>query len=140
MKTALKILALLGGLAVLAGCSTPETRIRKNPEAFNRLAPAQQEMIRQGKVGIGFDQDMVKLALGEPDRVVERTDARGTSEIWHYVTYEGHDGVILYSGYYHRYWGGTFYPYYLSNPGYHMHERIKVIFQGGKVVVVEQRK
>ena len=39
MKTILSLLVLAGGLVLLAGCATPETRINKNPEAFARLTP-----------------------------------------------------------------------------------------------------
>jgi len=140
MKTALKMMVLAGGLALLAGCATPEARIQRNQELFTRLAPEEQALIRQGKVALGFNPDMVRLALGEPDRVIERTDAQGTTEIWNYVTYEGYDGAILYSGAYHRYWGDFYYPYYLSAPSHRVHAHMRVMFQAGKVVAFEQRK
>jgi hypothetical protein len=142
MKTTLSILALAGGLVLLAGCSTPETRISKNPEVFARLTSEQQQLIKEGKVGIGFDMAMVKLALGDPDRVRIRTDRRGESEIWSYVTYEGDDGMLLYRGYYHRYYYGyggmPFYPYYLGYPSRHEHEHFRVVFHDGKVVAIEK--
>lgn len=140
MKNLLVALVLAAGLAVLAGCSTPATRIKDNPEAFSRLTRQQQELIKEGKVAIGFDQSMVKLAIGDPDRTRERTDVNGTSEIWSYVTYEGDDGVPLYRGYYHRYYYGMrdpFYPYYLSYPTRTEHEHFRVVFRDGKVVVIE---
>ncbi len=143
MKTLLSVLALAGGLILLAGCSTPQTRINANPAAFAKLTTDQQQLIKEGKIAIGFDMAMVKLALGDPDRVRERTDANGTSEIWSYVTYEGDDGLILYSGYYHRYyygWGDPFYPYYLAYPTRHEHEHFRVVFHDGKVVMIENEK
>ena len=145
MKTSklyLVVSALL--LAVgLAGCATPEARIKKSPEIFARLSVAQQDMIKKGEVGVGFDQEMVKLALGEPDRILSRTDAKGTTEVWSYMTYDGGDGIALYRGYYHRYFclGDPFYPYYTNYSARRMRDQLKVQFDaGGKVATVEQEK
>ncbi len=140
MKTFFSILALICGMAVLTGCSTVETRIAKQPDLFSRLTPEQQQMIREGRVGIGFDMDMVKLALGDPDRVRERTDASGHSEIWYYVNYETYDGALLYRGWYHRGWGGPFYPYYMDFPSRQERSHDKVVFRDGRVTSVEQEK
>jgi len=140
MKHWFACFSLIAGLIFLAGCSTPETRIAKQPELFNRLTPDQQQMIRDGRVGVGFDMEMVKLALGEPDRIRERTDANGRSEIWSYVTYEGSDGVLLYRGWYHRGWGGAYYPYYMNYPSRHERSHDQVVFRDGRVVSVEQER
>jgi hypothetical protein len=133
--------ALAGG-AFVSGCSTPATRIRQNPELFAQLTPAQQEAIRRGQVAVGFTAEMVRLALGEPDRYSTRTDADGTSEIWSYVTYDGPTGVPLYRGWYHRYymWGDPLYPYYLSVPGRREREHFRVIFRNGSVTAIEQER
>ncbi|HVU24767.1 MAG TPA: hypothetical protein VHE13_11645 [Opitutus sp.] len=140
MKTFLALLIVAGGLVIAAGCSTPATRIAKQPELFNKLTPEQQQMIREGRVGVGFDMDMVRLALGEPDRVRERIDRSGTSEIWNYIEYESDSGVMLYRGWWHRGWGGEFYPYYLNVPGRRQRARERVVFRDGHVVSVEQDK
>lgn len=140
MKTVFTFLALLGGLIALAGCSTPETRIAKQPELFNRLTAEQQQMIREGRVGLGFDMDMVKLSLGEPDRIRERIDASGKSEVWSYIQYETNDGALLYRGWYHRGWGSPFYPYYMTVPGRRERSHDEVVFRDGKVVSVEQER
>jgi len=144
MKTTRFVFAAAATLVALGvtACSTPESRIRKNPAAFARLAPEQQDMIRKGQVGIGFDQEMVQLALGEPDQIRTRTDASGVTEIWSYTTYEGPDGMILYRGWYHRYyyWGDPLYPYYLSYPYRREHDHFRVTFRGGKVISIEERK
>jgi len=92
---------------------------------------------------VGFDQEMVKLALGEPDRIVARTDARGTTEIWSYQIYDSDQGMLLYRGYYHRYyaWGDPFYPFYLNFSERRMREQLKVGFDAaGKVGSIEQQK
>lgn len=139
MKTFIFTLALAAGV-VLAGCATPETRIRQNPAAFDRATPTQQELIRQGKVAIGFDESLVQLALGVPDRINERTAAEGKSVIWHYVDYETYDGVILYRGWYHRgFWGGP-YAYYADFPNRRERDHFKVVFRDDKVALIEEEK
>lgn len=140
MKSLLSVLCLLAGLALLTGCSTTESRIAKQPEIFNRLTPDQQQMIRDGRVGVGFDMDMVKMALGDPDRIRERTDQSGQSEVWTYLLYEGSDGMMLYRGWYHRGWGSPFYPYYLDVPGRRERSRDEVVFRDGRVISVEQER
>ena len=80
------------GLAVaamlaLAGCATPESRIRKNPAAFDALSPEVQEAVRQGRVELGFPTVAVELALGKPDRIYTRQTETGTQEVWSYVGY-----------------------------------------------------
>jgi hypothetical protein len=134
------LLTAAGGLFFLAACATPEARIKKNPEAFAQLSPEQQDLVKQGKIAIGFDQEAVRLALGDPDRVRTRQDANGTNEIWSYVTYTGPDNVILYRGFYHRYyaWGDPLYPYYLNYPGRHEHDHFRVTFRDGRVSSIDQ--
>jgi len=138
MKKLLLALALLTGL-FLAGCATPDSRIRQNPAAFDRATPAQQDLIKKGKVDIGFDEDLVELSLGVPDRTRERIDANGKEVIWSYVNYEGEDGAILYRGWYHRgYWGGPRYAYFADYPSRREREHFRVVFKNGKVVQIEQ--
>jgi hypothetical protein len=130
--------AALAALA-LAACSTPETRIRQNPAAFARLTSQQQDLIRHGQIAVGFDPEMVQLSLGEPDHIRTRTDANGSTEIWTYTTYENADGMMLYRGWYHRYYfADPFFPYYLNYPARREHEHLRVVFRGGKVESVEQ--
>jgi hypothetical protein len=123
---------------------TPESRIRRHPEIFARLSPPQQELVRQGQIGIGFDREMVRLALGEPDRVTIRTDPRGTNEIWRYVEYDLPDDLWLYDGpwgySWHR-WGWP-YPYYYYGASYRgrPHDLMRVTFREGKVVSFEQSR
>jgi outer membrane protein assembly factor BamE (lipoprotein component of BamABCDE complex) len=130
------------GLAFLAGCATPEARIKKNPEIFAQLSPGDQELIRQGKVAVGFTKEMVKLALGEPDRVYTRTDATGSGETWSYTTYETEGGILLYRGYYHRYyrWGDPYFPYYTAYPGRREREVFRIVFDGDRISSIEQRQ
>jgi hypothetical protein len=130
---------VLGLSLLLSACSTPAARIKRNQAVFDALPAAEQALIREGKVGIGFTPDMVRLAVGDPDQRWVRTDREGEAEIWSYTTYDGRDGVPLYRGYYHRYHGG--YPFFYDDfrSGYAKpREYFKVTFEDGKVTAIEQ--
>ncbi len=79
------VLCLAVGALVLSGCATPESRIKKNPALFASFPPEVQENVRQGKIDIGYSQDMVKIALGDPDRKYTRQTAIGVLEVWSYT-------------------------------------------------------
>jgi outer membrane protein assembly factor BamE (lipoprotein component of BamABCDE complex) len=140
------VAALLTALS-LAGCATPESRIRRNPEIFARLSAPQQDLVRKGQIAIGLDREAVRLALGEPDQVTVRTDERGTSEIWRYVEYDMYDPWFY--GYAWGYpspgyrWGGWGYPHpFFSASYYHArtHELMRVTFRADKVVAFTQHR
>lgn len=79
--------ALAAALLLAAGCATPESRIRKNPELFNSLPPDVQNEVRAGRIDVGYAQGAVELALGRPDRVYSRrTQGTAPSEVWSYTT------------------------------------------------------
>lgn len=145
MKASARILMVvtltLGGL--VAGCSTPATRIRANPEAFARLTAQQQTLVQAGQIALGFDREAVMLALGEPGRVTVRTEAERETIVWHYLTYEA-DGRILFTGHYHtsrRWWGwGPGYPYYLDFPNRVVRDRFQVEFTLGKVTAITEER
>ncbi len=148
MKTSRIILlsAAAACLALLCGCDTPDARIRNSPQEFARLNPDQQALVKAGQIAIGFDMGTVKLALGDPTRITENTDATGQHEVWHYVTYEDYQGTIILGGYYHR-WGGWGYPRFWGDVGYYngypvrVHDRIRVDFDNaGRVTRIEQDK
>mgnify|MGYP000203413184 CR=1 FL=1 len=77
--------ALLAGLALAAGCSTPASRIKREAALFATFPPEVQENVRQGRVAVGYTPEMVRLALGAPSRVYERETAAGRAEIWAYT-------------------------------------------------------
>ena len=140
LKPCLFALAAAVATVGVVGCSTVDSRIQENPGLYSSLTPAQQALVKQGKVGVGMDEATVRLALGEPDRVTIRTNAQGEMRVWHYITYEN-NGVILYSGYYHRWWGlnGSLgYPYYMDYPDRRPHDYFRVEFRDGRVAAVEQ--
>lgn len=137
MKSCSLVVLVVFGL-ILGGCASPDTRIQKAPEIFAQLTPEHQELVRQGKVAVGFSQDAVRLALGDSDRQWTRTDSVGTREVWSYTTWENIRGQPLYRGWYHLNAApGPF--YYLNYPDRKEREYLKVIFgQDAKVMEVEQ--
>ena len=143
MRTISLALVMAGLVAALvgAGCASPAARIRANPEAFARLTPEQQALVQAGHIALGFSEEAVRLALGDPDRLAVRTDADGQTAIWHYVTYEA-DGRMLFTGYYHtgrRWWGwGPMYPYYLDYPNRTVRDRFRVEFRRGIVTAMTE--
>jgi len=129
-------LILAAALLWLAGCATtPESRIGRNPEAFAKLTPAQQALVKAGEVAVGFDEEMVRLAVGEPNRKWIRTDASGSGEVWSYTTW-GDAGGPPYPGWYRGFYGPMpgYYPDYRER---HEREYLRVVFKGGKVTAVE---
>ena len=86
-----KYVALVLGVVLLAGCATPESRIRKNPALFALFPPEVQKNVRAGRIEVGYTKDMVVMALGRPQRIPTRTAEAGTTEIWVYtdVAYRG---------------------------------------------------
>lgn len=133
-----RILILATASAVLAACAaTPQSRIERNPASFAALPPEQQARVQQGGVGVGFDEAAVRLAMGEPDRIVERETAEGASQVWVYYTmlpglsspYCGPE--FLYYGFY-RYCGPVAPTQY--------EERARVSFKDGKVVSVDRAR
>jgi hypothetical protein len=126
---------------VLTGCaSTPASRIERNPQVFATFAPEVQERVRRGIVAIGDTPEVVRLALGEPARVVERLDERtGASEVWLFVreaprfsfgfgvgSSGHHSGVGLGVG--------------TGDLAFRDDEALRVEFQQGRVVRVDYRK
>ncbi|HYP17379.1 MAG TPA: hypothetical protein VEQ65_09235 [Opitutus sp.] len=138
MKSPLLIVALLVSL-LAAGCSSPDSRVRKNQAAFDTWAPDVQQKVREGKVDIGFDQEMVMVALGKPDRRASRTTATGQADVWVYFdkspkfsigvgmgSMRGSTGVG----------GGVT----VGDSGWSDEEAFRVVFEGGRVTAIETRK
>lgn len=83
---AIRTLCLLLPLVFLvAGCSSPAQRIQKNQEYFDSLPVSAQARIRGGQIDLGFTPEMVRIALGEPQRQVRRRVPGIESEIWYYI-------------------------------------------------------
>jgi hypothetical protein len=147
-RAALACIALL-----LAACAeTPQERIDQHKDVFSQATPEQQAMVRQGQVVVGFPQNLVQLALGEPDRITERTDDHGTETVWHYVELQD-TGGYYYGGW--AAWGPPFYryspwwygggPYFGPYAGAYStfgpefeRDRLRVYFRDGKVTALDR--
>lgn len=68
-------------LAALA-CASPASRIADNQEAFDAYPPEIQEKIRAGEIAVGFTEEQVVMALGEPDRKSQITGEDGVVDVW----------------------------------------------------------
>jgi hypothetical protein len=135
----MKILpALLPLVCVLASCAiNPQGRIDRDPQAFAALPAEQQDKVRAGEIGMGYSPAAVKLALGAPDRIVERETAEGRTEVWLYLaalvaplpsTYCTPGFRTVYA-----------YPCPAVLPTQY-EERMRVVFKDGKVTAVERAR
>jgi hypothetical protein len=147
MKNPLTLLSCLAALA-LAGCSTVESRIEEKAAVFNALPAETQSRIQQGLVDVGYTPDMVYIAMGKADRVIERASNNGTETVW------------IYNNYYQEYQGTQFAGYQRSvyyDPrikAYRVYyqpvhadvyrdrteEVARIVFKDGKVASIEQVK
>ncbi len=81
---------LVAALALLAGCSTIDSRIKENPATFSKLNPKQQQMVRNGYIAVGFPQDAVYIALDKPEKIIPGTGPG--EETWVYANFYSSDG------------------------------------------------
>jgi len=123
-------------LLLVACASTPQQRIAEQRSAFDAYPPAVQQQIRRGQVAVGFTPDMVRLALGKPDRVVTRTSASGSSELW---IYRNHAPLLGFSLGFGSFGGGFGSGVGVgTSTGGSGAERSRVTFERGRVTHVEQ--
>lgn len=125
--------------AVLAACSTPQSRIKKHQAQFDAYPPEVQQKIRDGQVETGFTFDQVELALGAPDRTFTESQPGREREIWSYGgNCEPRVGFGFGYGSWHR--GGVGTGVSVGTGGaYDCADRIRVTFEGGRVVDVRRR-
>ena len=134
-----RLLAAAAIAATLGACATtPESRIKKNSDKFYSYPAEVQAKIRFGDIEAGFDEDMVTMALGNPDRVYFETTEKGKYQVWAYAE-KKHRWDMGYSreaqgrqqtgGDVKLTTGGV-----SSRP---IKEKIRALFQKGKVVAVE---
>lgn len=143
MKNQAFLLALTCGLLLSAGCSTPSARIKRNPELFASFAPDIQENIRQGKMDIGYDRDMVYMALGDPDRRYLRKTAAGEAEVWAYTeTYTTMERQRVEGPFRSRGADGTVRTIqdtlWVDVQQRHEYERLRIEFVNGVVTAIEE--
>jgi hypothetical protein len=138
MKIFTHRLALVALLLVVAGCSTPDSRISGNQAMYNSWSPDVREKVRTGRVDVGFTSDMVRMALGAPDRQSTRTTAQGTAEVWIYFDHGPKFSFGVGMGSSHgstAYGGGVV----MGDNTWADDEVMRVIFSGDRVVAIESR-
>src|SRR6266705_5511084 len=79
---------IAAGAVILTGCATPEARISKNPEIYQRLSPRDQALVSQGQIRPGMTMDPVWLAWGTPDQKIPGERRGRPTETWMYVRYD----------------------------------------------------
>lgn len=84
---------------LFAACGTTKSqRIQQNEALFNTYTPGERQMIRTGQVAVGFDQEMVRMALGDPSREATFDTAEGKQIAWEYRQLKPSLGVGLGGG------------------------------------------
>ncbi len=144
MKTASKTIAvglwLFIACLFLAGCaSSPTSRADKNSAAVASWPADVQTKVREGKVAVGFTQEQVRVAMGDPDQTLTQTAAQISREIWVYLDHgpKFSFGLGVGSG------GGgssTAGAVGVSTGGRGPRELMRVVFEGGQVSAIEQMK
>ncbi len=137
IKASLPAVLVMSALLVCAGCaSSPKSRIAKNRAEFETYPADVQTLIRKGEVRVGFTPAQVRLALGEPDRVLTRTNEAGVSDVWIYQEKRSRIGLGVGFGV-----GGG--PVGAgagvgSGESAYDDERMRVVFAAGRVAVIDQ--
>jgi len=132
---------VITAVLLLASCSsTPQDRISQNRALYESFPADVQRKVSAGQADIGFTPDMVRLALGKPSKIYNRTDANGESEIWVYAKSKPQlsfgVGVGSSSGGYH---GGTSTGVGVgTTTAPDDGEYMRVVFKAGQVTGVEK--
>lgn len=79
------VLVALACAGLLAACASPAKRIEERQQLFDTYPPDVQQKIREGHVAPGFTEDMVWMALGDPDQKSTDSSAEGETLIWVYT-------------------------------------------------------
>lgn len=82
-------------IVIFLSCSTPDSRIRKTQELFDSYPAEVQKNIRAGKVEVGYTEDMVRMALGDPNETVVNKTAEGEVHVWAYTKSTPGGGVSV---------------------------------------------
>ncbi len=90
MKKPILLLVAASLLATITACTTFDSRIKENQEAFDKLSPADQQVVRSGFIKVGFTQEMVYMALDKPEKKLPGSGAG--NETWIYHNFYSSDG------------------------------------------------
>lgn len=96
------LLASLSGVSLLiCSCtvSTPQTRIERNPGAFESLNAHQQGLVERGLIEKGMPKKGVLLALGEPAGSAKGYRNGKDFERWTYTRLRPYYSQSFYGGY-----------------------------------------
>lgn len=138
-----RILFVVLTAALMVGCSTPQSRINKNPALFASFPVDAQEKIKAGKVDIGFTKDMVQMALDKPDRIYTRLTAEGLSEVWSYTaTYTTTERQAVTGTFQARDYSGAYRSFndtiWVDVQQLHEYEQTRIEFANGVVKAMEK--
>ena len=95
MKSILFTTCFIICTAMLLNCSTPGSRIQKNQELFDTYPADVQDSIRAGKIEIGYTEDMVRMALGNPNETAVNVTEQGEVHVWAYAKSTTGTGVSV---------------------------------------------
>jgi hypothetical protein len=83
------LFALLAPALGAVSCApTREQRIERNAAYFQTLSPADQTLVREGKLRVGLPKEAVLISLGQPDQTSEIVrSGQSSEEVWAYLSY-----------------------------------------------------
>jgi hypothetical protein len=148
MSRPLLFALLTAALCAFAGCNTFERRAQQKADVFARLSPADQARLEKKVIHVGDNADMVYIALGHPDEKQQSVTADGETTTWVYNRYwqeyrgEAHGGFVRHVVRDPKTGAASVYFEPISRPVYAERQQpvMRIIFQGGKVAVIEQAK
>lgn len=77
---------LLSTCLILTGCATSsiDSRKRERAAGFAALAPEVKQLVSDGQIRRGMNEDAVYIAWGKPAQVLQQEDQQGLATIWIY--------------------------------------------------------
>lgn len=123
---------------MLAACSSTGSRISDQQSVFDTYPADVQQKIRAGQVDVGFNQDQVRMAVGEPSRRYTQQTTVGESEVWAYSKSSPTFSFGLGAGTFGSGIGGG--AGVGTSTGGNSDDTLRVTFVAGKVTVVERTK
>lgn len=88
----------VGLLIAAAACVTTDSRSPRDQALFESFPPSVQQNIRQGTIEVGYTPEMVRMALGEPDRRTQVETEDGLLEVWTWRTSRPGIGIGIGTG------------------------------------------
>ncbi len=131
-------IVLAAFIFALAGCATtPAERISQNQSAFDAWPAEVQARIRAAQIAVGFTEEQVRVALGDPERVITRTAENGVSMVWAYRHHGSHFsfGFGMAGGSGHSGYGAGV---AMTDRPYFSGDAMHVVFMDGRVVSIER--